>query len=147
MYDRVSTAAACRIQMPHMAEIFRNYMWKGWLCPASPVLSNMGTRRGLPISCFGLSVPDSINGIYKKLHEMAMLSKSGGGVGINFNHVRPRGMQIKDNGNSSGFRPWAEVYNKAISATNQGDTRGGAASLNINIKHGDFYEYTKIFNV
>lgn len=56
-----------------------DYLWKGWLCPSTPILSNCGTKRGFSISCFIIRVPDSIDGIYKKVHEMSMLTKMGGG--------------------------------------------------------------------
>ena len=77
-YYRVAVAAASRLQMPELAQEFFDIMWNGWLGPASPVLSNMGTDRGLPISCFSLSIKDSVDGIYKGVHEMAMLTKVGG---------------------------------------------------------------------
>ncbi len=62
-YHRVSKAVANRLYKPEMAETFFNYIWNGWLCLASPVLSNTGTDRGLPISCFGIDVADSIQDI------------------------------------------------------------------------------------
>ena len=79
---RVSKTVARRLYKPEMAETFFEYIWNGWLCLASPVLSNTGTDRGLPISCFGIDVADSIQDIGQKNLEMMLLAKHGGGVGI-----------------------------------------------------------------
>ena len=89
-YKRVCNTVARRLDRLELAEIFYEYIWKGWLCLASPVLSNTGTDRGLPISCFGIDVADSINDIGKKNLEMMLLAKHGGGVGIGINQIRPR---------------------------------------------------------
>ena len=72
---------------PEMASTFFDYIWNGWLCLASPVLSNTGTDRGLPISCFGIDVADSIQDIGQKNLEMMLLAKHGGGVGIGINQI------------------------------------------------------------
>ena len=66
-YWRVATAVAKRLDKPQMATKFFDYMWKGWLCLATPVLANTGTDRGLPISCFGIDVGDSIYEIGSKI--------------------------------------------------------------------------------
>ncbi len=79
-YKRVADTVARRLYRPEMAETFFDYIWNGWLCLASPVLSNTGTDRGLPISCFGIDVADSIQDIGKKNLEMMLLAKHGGGV-------------------------------------------------------------------
>ena len=129
-YWRVCTTVANRLKKPELAEKFMDYIWKGWLNLASPVLSNTGTERGLPISCFGIDVADSINDIGGKNLELMLLAKHGGGVGICHNQIRPAGAEITDNG--------------TILATNQGAVRRGAASSNINIDHGDFWEWLEI---
>jgi ribonucleoside-diphosphate reductase alpha chain len=123
---------------------FFKYIWKGWLCLASPVLSNTGTDRGLPISCFGIDVADSINDIGQKNLEMMLLAKHGGGVGIGINQIRPAGAKIKGNGTSDGVVPFCKIYDSTILATNQGSVRRGAASVNINIDHPDFEEWLEI---
>src|SRR4051812_37205108 len=71
MYRRVADSTAAYLNKPSLADKFFDYMWKGWLCPASPVLGNSGTERGLPISCFGAVVPDSVDGIFQSIHETA----------------------------------------------------------------------------
>ena len=97
-YNRVCTTVATRLDKPEMAETFFQYIWNGWLCLASPVLSNTGTDRGLPISCFGIDVADSIQDIGGKNLEMMLLAKHGGGVGIGINQIRPAGAKITGNG-------------------------------------------------
>ncbi len=141
---RVSTTVAKRLYRPELAETFFEYIWKGWLCLASPVLSNTGIDRGLPISCFGIDVADSIQDIGKKNLEMMLLAKHGGGVGIGINMIRPAGTKITGNGTSDGVVPFCKIYDSTILATNQGSVRRGAASVNINIEHDDFEEWLEI---
>jgi ribonucleoside-diphosphate reductase alpha chain len=143
-YNRVCSTVARRLDRPELAETFFKYIWKGWLCLASPVLSNTGTDRGLPISCFGIDVADSINDIGQKNLEMMLLAKHGGGVGIGINQIRPAGAKIKGNGTSDGVVPFCKIYDSTILATNQGSVRRGAASVNINIDHPDFEEWLEI---
>ena len=143
-YNRVCTTVARRLDRPELAETFFKYIWKGWLCLASPVLSNTGTDRGLPISCFGIDVADSIKDIGEKNLEMMLLAKHGGGVGIGINQIRPAGAKITGNGTSDGVVPFCKIYDSTILATNQGSVRRGAASVNINIDHADFEEWLEI---
>ncbi len=143
-YMRVSKAVARRLYKPELADKFFDYIWKGWLCLASPVLSNTGTDRGLPISCFGIDVADSIADIGQKNLEMMLLAKHGGGVGIGINMIRPAGARITGNGTSDGVVPFCKIYDSTILATNQGSVRRGAASVNINIDHPDFEEWLEI---
>jgi len=143
-YWRVAMAAARRLRKPHLASKFFDYIWRGWLNLASPVLSNMGTDRGLPISCFGIDVADSIQDIGTKNLELMLLAKHGGGVGIGINQIRPAGAPITDNGTSDGVVPFAKIYDSTILATNQGAVRRGAASVNLNIEHEDFDEWVEI---
>ena len=143
-YWRVSTAVARRLNKPQLASKFFDYIWKGWLNLASPVLSNTGTDRGLPISCFGIDVGDSIFEIGTKNLEMMLLAKHGGGVGIGVNQIRPAGSNITQNGTSDGVVPFCKIYDSTILATNQGAVRRGAASVNLNIEHDDFDEWIEI---
>jgi ribonucleoside-diphosphate reductase alpha chain len=143
-YWRVATAVAKRLDKPQMATKFFDYIWKGWLCLATPVLSNTGTDRGLPISCFGIDVGDSIYEIGSKNLELMLLAKHGGGVGIGINMIRPAGSKITGNGTSDGIVPFAKIYDSTILATNQGSVRRGAASVNIKIEHKDFEDFLEI---
>ena len=143
-YWRVATRIAQRLEKPQLATKFFDYIWKGWLNLATPVLSNTGTDRGLPISCFGIDVGDSIYEIGKKNLELMLLAKHGGGVGIGINQIRPAGSIITGNGTSDGVVPFAKIYDSTILATNQGSVRRGAASVNLNIEHDDFEEWLEI---
>lgn len=161
MYERISDALGSRFSSMLMTstkfevvdlvglvaktkEKWFNYMWNGWLCPSTPILSNCGTDRGFTISCYINRVPDSIDGIYAKLHETAMLTKMGGGVGITFDKIRGRGEAISTGGFTEGTIPFIKVYDSAIVATSQGSVRRGAISINLPIRHKDIKEFLKI---
>ena len=143
-YRRVARAAASRLRKPELENKFYKLMWNGWLGLASPVFSNMGTDRGLPISCFGVDTPDSVRGIGLTNAELMKLTSQGGGVGISVSRIRPRGTAITGNGKSEGVVPWCKIYDSTIIATNQGNVRRGAASVNLDINHLDIEEYLQI---
>lgn len=133
-YDKLGTQAFWEAR-------FFDVMWKNWLCPASPVLSNLGTTRGLPISCNSIHVKDSVDNIFAKAHELAMLSKHGAGVGIYLGDVRGRGESIHGNGRSEGIIPWAKVYDSTIVSIAQGATRRGAGAIYLPVEHPDAPEF------
>ena len=145
-FKRVSDTVAARLDRSDLAAKFFKYMWKGWLNLASPVLSNTGTDKGLPISCFGIDTPDSIRGIGLTNAELMRLTSLGGGVGIGLSKIRGRGSKIGngDLGQSEGVIPWAKIYDSTIIATNQGAVRRGAASVNLDINHPDIKEFLQI---
>ena len=143
-YKRVAKASASRLKKPELESKFFKYIWNGWIGLASPVISNLGTDRGLPISCFGVDTPDSIRGIGLTNAELMKLTAAGGGVGISLSRIRERGEEITGNGKSEGVVPWAKIYDSAIIATNQGNVRRGAASVNLDIEHGDIDEFLEI---
>lgn len=143
-FNRVSKAAAKRLKKRELQPFFYEALTKNWLCLASPVFSNLGTERGLPISCFGIDVEDSIEGIADSNSELMRLTSQGGGVGIGLSRIRGRGKTIKDNGVSEGVVPWAKMFDSTILATNQGSVRRGAASVNISINHPDIEEFLGI---
>jgi ribonucleoside-diphosphate reductase alpha chain len=143
-YKRVSKFAARRLKRKDLQPLFQEAITKNWLCLASPVLSNMGTERGMPISCFGIDVGDSIEGIADANSELMRLSSQGGGVGIGVSRIRGRGKAIRDNGISEGVVPWCKIYDSTILATNQGSVRRGAASVNLSINHPDIEEFLGI---
>lgn len=142
MYRRVAKAAASYYaESDKWERKFFNAMWANWLCPASPVLSNMGTNRGLPISCNSIHSGDSVDSIFTKAHELGMLSKNGAGVGIYLGDVRSRGSSIRGNGKSEGIIPWAKVYDSTVVSVSQGSTRRGAAATYLPVRHGDIHEH------
>lgn len=145
MYRRVAQATASYYaDAKGWEEKFFSAMWANWLCPASPVLSNMGTNRGLPISCNTIHVDDSVESIFAKSFELAMLSKNGAGVGIYLGDVRGRGAPIKGNGVSEGVIPWAKVYDTTTLSVSQGSTRRGASAAYLPIEHVDVEEFINI---
>jgi ribonucleoside-diphosphate reductase alpha chain len=142
MYTRVANAAGGYYEdSAKWSRKFFNAMWRNWLCPASPVLSNMGTNRGLPISCNSIHVGDSVDSIFGKSRELAMLSKNGAGVGIYLGDVRGRGAAIRGNGRSEGIIPWAKVYDTTTVSVSQGSTRRGASAVYLPIEHSDIEEF------
>jgi len=143
-YRRVAHAVAMRLNRPDLENKFFKYIWNGWIGLASPVLSNTGTDRGLPISCFGIDTPDSVRGIGLTNAELMRLTSYGGGVGISLSRIRGRGAHITGNGKSEGVVPWAKIYDSTIIATNQGSVRRGAASVNLDINHKDIKEFLQI---
>ena len=143
-YYLVAKAVAARLDRPDLVKKFFQYIWNGWIGLASPVLSNTGTNRGLPISCFGIDTPDSVRGIGLTNAELMRLTSYGGGVGISLSRIRGRGEAITGNGKSEGVVPWAKIYDSTIIATNQGSVRRGAASVNLDINHMDINEFMQI---
>lgn len=149
MYQRVAESISSYLDKSDkekMKERFFNYMWNNWLCPSTPILSNSGTNRGLPISCYTIDVDDSIDSIYTKVHELAMLSKHGGGVGINVSRIRPRGSLIKGglNGKTEGKIPFIKSFEQTTMAVSQGATRRGASAVYDSIYSGDFEDFVNL---
>jgi ribonucleoside-diphosphate reductase alpha chain len=144
MYDRLAHAASVRLGRPELERDFFEILWKNWLCPSSPVCSNFGTTRGLPISCFGSAIPDSVDGIFRSYHESAMLSKNGGGLGHYWGDIRPRGADITGNGSSEGIVPWLKVEDSVIASVSQGGVRRGSSANYLDVRHGDIEEFIDI---
>lgn len=145
MYARVAKGAASYYaEAAYYEKSFFDIMWKNWLCPASPVLSNTATDRGLPISCNSIHVGDSVRSIFNKNTELAVLSKNGAGVGIYLGDVRGRGAPIKGNGRSEGVIGWAKLYDTTTSVISQGSTRRGASAVYLPIEHLDAEEFIHI---
>lgn len=148
MYRRVARSAAKSGKFSNDdKDDFFEIMWKGYLGPASPILMNLGTDRGLPISCFGINLEDEMQDIMGRgLGELAMMSKNSGGVGVGFDNIRPAGSPIKGgkNGTSDGVIPFLKVYDSATLASKQGRVRRGNTSANLNIEHADFWDFIKM---
>lgn len=143
-YERIARTAA-----KHLAHIgkeeeayekFFNLFWKGWLSPSTPVLANMGTDRGLPVSCSGGVVHDSIDGFYTARKEAALLTKNGFGTSAYLGGIRPRGSNISVGGKASGVVPVFKGFVQDMRDVAQGTARRGAWAGYIEIDHGDFDE-------
>lgn len=140
MHNRLASYAAKLLNKPELEEDLFTIFWEGWLGPASPVASNFGTNRGLPISCYSVHVGDSVQSIYSHLKEVAQLSKNGGGVGIYLGDVRPLGSPIAGGGQSTGVVPWAQQYDLAARIVSQGGVRRGSFAIYLPIDHPDVPE-------
>lgn len=140
MHQRLSSHAAKVLKRPDLEQDLFEIFWRGWLGPATPVASNFGTHRGLPISCYSVHVDDSVNSIYSHLKEVAQLSKNGGGVGVYLGDVRPAGSPISAGGKSTGIVPWAQQYDLASRVVSQGGVRRGSFAIYLPIDHPDVPE-------
>lgn len=140
-YERIAATLATHTPNPsEWKDKFFQLLWKGWLSPSTPVLANVGTTRGLPVSCAGSYIEDSIDAIYKGLHETAALTKAGFGTASYLGDIRPRGSDISVGGKSSGVLPVLETYRQAMSYVAQGTSRRGSWAGYLPIDHGDFPE-------
>lgn len=115
-----------------------------WFTPATPVLTNIGTNRGLPISCFLNAVDDSMEGITGTNTENAFISKGGGGLGTFWGNVRHRGAKLKSGGESSGIIPFLKIMDSQILAVSQGNTRRGAGAVYLPVWHPEIEEFVEI---
>lgn len=142
-YERIAKTAANHLP-EHMQEdyeeIFFQLMWKGWLALSTPVLSNMGTNKGMPVSCSGQLVEDSINGFYTAYKEVALLTQKGFGTSSYLGDIRPRGSIISAGGTASGVVDVITSFVDDMRKVAQGTARRGAWAGYLPIDHGDFFE-------
>ncbi len=132
MFARVATAFADDIG--HAQRIY-DYISKLWFMPATPVLSNGGAERGLPISCFLNAVGDSLDGIMDTWNENVWLASNGGGIGTYWGGVRSIGEKVGQNGQTSGIIPFIRVMDSLTLAISQGSLRRGSAAVYLDIHH------------
>ena len=123
---------------------FYDYMEKGYYSMSSPIWSNFGIDKGLPISCFGSHLQDNMGGILYTQAEVGMMSKFGGGTSGYFGDLRHRGAPIKDNGQSSGAVHFMKLFETIIDVVSQGSTRRGRFAPYLPISHPDIEEFLKI---
>jgi len=126
------------------AQRLYDYMSQLWFMPATPVLSNGGTERGLPISCYLNSVPDSMKGIADVWNENVYLASRGGGIGTYWGEVRSIGETVGQNGHTSGIIPFIKVMDSLTLAISQGSLRRGSAACYIDISHPEIEEFLEI---
>ena len=130
--------------MPGFSDKFVNYMSRGFYSLASPIWSNFGRKRGLPISCFGSYIPDDMNGILSKVGEIGTMSKVGGGTSAYFGDVRGRGAPISSGGAATGVHHQLTVFDSLINYVSQGNVRRGSFAAYLPIDHPDIEEFLKI---
>lgn len=139
--ERIARTAARHLPESKVwEERFFTLIWNGWLSCSTPVLSNMGTDRGMPVSCSGTLIGDSVSDFYYNLHEIAMLSKYGFGTASYLGDIRPRGESISKGGKASGVMPVLNAHVQCSRDISQGSTRRGAWAGYIPIDHGDALE-------
>ncbi|MBY0447974.1 MAG: ribonucleoside-diphosphate reductase subunit alpha [Hyphomonadaceae bacterium] len=141
MFARVSTAYA---DDPAHAQRIYDYMSKLWFMPATPVLSNGGAERGLPISCFLNAVGDSLDDIVTAWNENVWLASNGGGIGTYWGGVRSIGEKVGQNGQTSGIIPFIRVMDSLTLAISQGSLRRGSAAVYLDIHHPEIEEFLAI---
>jgi ribonucleoside-diphosphate reductase alpha chain len=120
---------------------FYDYIARGWYSLATPVWTNFGLRRGLPISCYGSYIEDDSASILFTASEVGMMTKLGGGTSAYFGKLRPRGAPIRDNGYSNGSFSFAKLFDRMIEVFSQGSTRRGQCAAYIDIEHPDLEEW------
>ena len=123
---------------------FVDYMSRGFYSLASPIWSNFGRVRGLPISCFGSFIPDDMEDILYKVGEIGTMSKVGGGTSAYFGNVRGRGAPISSGGNATGVHHQLTVFDSLINYVSQGNVRRGSFAAYLPIDHPDIEEFLKI---
>ena len=132
------------LKIPGYAEKFYKYMAEGFYSLASPVWSNFGKERGLPISCFGSNVDDDMGNILYTQSEVGMMSKLGGGTSGYFGHIRHRGAAVKDNGVASGAVHIMQLFESMVDVVSQGSVRRGRFSPYLPVEHEDINEFLDI---
>lgn len=126
------------------ADKFEDYMSRGFYSLATPVWTNFGNDRGLPVSCFNSYIPDTMDGILNKVAEVGMMSKLGGGTSGYFGDLRPRGAKISVGGESSGPVHFMELFDKVAEVVSQGSARRGSFAAYLPIEHPDIEEFLQI---
>ena len=130
--------------IPGYADKFYRYMGEGYFSLASPVWSNFGKRRGLPISCFGSHIDDDMGNILYTQSEVGMMSKLGGGTSGFFGKIRHRGAPVKNNGYASGAVHIMQLFDRMVDVVSQGSVRRGRFSPYLPVEHQDIHEFLEI---
>ena len=142
--DLFARVADCYADDEAHAQRLYDYISKLWFMPATPVLSNGGTNRGLPISCYLNSVDDSLEGIVGTWNENVWLASRGGGIGTYWGNVRGIGEPVGLNGKTSGIIPFVRVMDSLTLAISQGSLRRGSAACYLDISHPEIEEFLEI---
>ena len=140
----IAQAAEKNLGIEGFAAKFEDYMSRGFYSLSSPIWSNFGIERGLPISCYGSYIPDDMEHILTKMGEIGTMSKVGGGTSAYFGAVRGRGSAISSGGQSTGVHHQLTVFNSLINYVSQGNVRRGSFAAYLPIDHADIEEFLKI---
>lgn len=142
--DIADRAQALLDDMPGFSDKFVDYMSRGFYSLSSPIWSNFGRKRGLPISCFGSYIDDTMFSILEKIGEVGQMTKHGGGTSAYFGALRGRGAEISSGGSSTGSVHFMELYDKLMNVVSQGNVRRGSFAAYLPIDHPDIEEFLKI---
>ena len=142
--SEIANAAQKYLGFDGFADKFIDYMSRGFYSLSSPIWGNFGRARGLPISCFGSYIPDTMKGILGKLSEVGIMTKCGGGTSGYFGDLRGRGADISSGGTSTGSVHFMELYDKLMNVVSQGNVRRGSFAAYLPIDHPDIEEFLKI---
>jgi len=140
----IAEAAERYLNLKGFADKFEDYMARSFYSLSSPIWSNLGRTRGLPISCFSSLIPDTMEGIMNKVSEVAMMTKHGGGTSAYFGKLRGRGTPISSGGESTGSVHFMELFDKLMNVVSQGSVRRGSFAAYLPIDHPDIEEFLKI---
>jgi ribonucleoside-diphosphate reductase alpha chain len=140
----IAKSAENYLSIKGFAEKFQLYLEQGFYSLSSPIWSNLGRERGLPISCFGSYVDDTLESIMEKVAEVGMMTRCGGGTSAYFGSLRGRGSKISAGGESTGSVHFMELYDKLMNVVSQGNVRRGSFASYLPIDHPDIEEFLKI---
>jgi ribonucleoside-diphosphate reductase alpha chain len=141
---QIAENAESILHIPGFADKFEDYMSRGFYSLSTPVWTNYGNNRGLPVSCFSSYIPDTMDGILDKVAEVGMMSKLGGGTSGFFGDLRARGAKISVGGESSGPVHFMELFDKVAEVVSQGSARRGSFAAYLPIEHPDVNEFLQI---
>ena len=140
----IADSAQKTLSIPGFSEKFQSYMAKGWYSLSSPIWANYGKKRGLPISCFGSYVEDTMEEILKKSTEVGIMTKGGGGTSGYFGALRGRGANISSGGKSNGPVHFLEIFETIANVVSQSNVRRGSFAAYLPVEHSDILEFLQI---
>jgi len=140
----IADSAQKVLAIPGFSEKFQSYMAKGWYSLSSPIWANFGKERGLPISCFGSYIEDTMEAILKKSSEVGMMTKGGGGTSGYFGELRERGAEINSGGKSNGPVHFLEIFETIANVVSQSNVRRGSFAAYLPVEHPDILEFLQI---
>lgn len=143
-FREIAEAAEKILGITGFADKFEKYIKRGYYSLSSPVISNFGRDRGLPISCFSSYIQDSMESIMEKVGEVGMMTKGGGGTSGYFGDIRGRGTPISSGGTSTGSVHFMELFDKLMNVVSQGNVRRGSFAAYLPVEHPDINEFLKI---
>ena len=140
----IANTAEKQLKIEGFALKFEDYMARGFYSLSTPVWINYGKDKGLPISCYGSNVDDTLNSILNASREIGMMSKYGGGTSAYLGNIRERGAKISTGGTADGPVHYARLYDTTVDVCKQSEARRGACAVWLPVEHGDILEFLDI---